>query len=72
MYMETDKELFFQSAHKCSCGDIYKCLHFIPIFTAQKLIIGMIIQYISLNNIKKIFLNPTGAPGLEFWAVLGL
>jgi hypothetical protein len=56
--MEMDKQLFFQSARNVTVGKFVKCLHFISIIV-WKLIIGLIIEYVSLKNIQKILQNPT-------------
>jgi hypothetical protein len=58
---------FFQSAYYVTMGKFEKCLHFISISTARKLITGPIIQYISPNNMQKIPLNSTRSPRLELW-----
>jgi hypothetical protein len=64
--------LFFQSAHNATVEKSDKYLHFVSIFIAQKIITGLIIQYVSFNNIQKLSVNPTCSLTLELWAVLGL
>jgi hypothetical protein len=70
--MEMDKKMFFQNGHNGTVEKLNKCLHFISIFIPQKLILGLVIQYASLNRIQKISLKETCLPGLEILAVSGL
>jgi hypothetical protein len=49
--MEMDKKIILSEFPQFCSGKI-QCLHFISMFIAQKLITGLIIQYISLNNYK--------------------
>jgi hypothetical protein len=72
MNTEMDKKKFFQTAQNVTVGKSDQCVHFISFFIASKLIISLIIQYASLNNIPKISLNPTHSLRLELWAVSGL
>jgi hypothetical protein len=41
------------SARSVTTGKFDKCLHFLSIFIAQKLTVGLIIRYVSLNITKK-------------------
>jgi hypothetical protein len=66
------KKLFFQRACDVTVGKFDKCLHFISIFIAQKLIVVLITRYVLQNNIQTVPLNPTPSPRLELRAVSGL
>jgi hypothetical protein len=41
---------YYQRARNVTASKFDKCLHFISIFIARKLIVGMTIRYVSLNN----------------------